>query len=157
MNEGQAGAWASQFLDDCQKNVTPANPALDLGTYTTFRKALQDSFSAYDSKGDAYDTIKNLRMKSSDSIDEHIVHFRMLLSETRITDKDVCIDLFRESLTQPLQTRILMLPQAPATLDQWYKWAAKLDHQWKQMRRILGKTQDNTKAKGGQLKRFFFP
>ena len=82
----------------------------------------------------------------------------MLLSETRITDKDVCIDLFRESLTQPLQTRILMLPQAPATLDQWYEWAAKLDHQWKRMRRILGKTQDNTKAKGGQpTKRFFFP
>ena len=104
MKEGQAAAWADQFVEHAMAQPKPATGLLNLGTYTTFRKDLIDAFSAFDTPGDALDQMKTLRMKNGDSIDEHIAKFKMLLAESKLSDQSAAvIDLFRETLTVPLQ------------------------------------------------------
>jgi hypothetical protein len=60
------------------------NTELNLGSYVQFKHNLQEVFAPYDSPGDALEKMKILRMKKDDSIDEHIVKFRMLVSESKL-------------------------------------------------------------------------
>ena len=56
MTKEPAKAWADQYA----KNALTQNQALglNLGIYFNFRKALTDTFSAYDTPGDALDEMK---------------------------------------------------------------------------------------------------
>ena len=58
MTEGQAKAWADQFVEEAR--TQNPGPDLDLGTYEEFVKTLKATFSAYDSPGDALNERKNL-------------------------------------------------------------------------------------------------
>jgi len=160
MNEGQAAAWADQFVESHALKVSP-QPLTSLGTYDDFRKQVLEAFAAYDSPGEALSLIKNLRMKGTDPVDEHIAKFKTLVSESRIEpDSLTTIDLFRESLTAPLQRRILTLDNPPTTLEQWYKWAAKIDFNWKRMQIAIGRTQgfqQKGKTQQQTTKKFYFP
>ena len=65
MTEGQAAAWAAQFVETgLSKKVTGT---LALGTYQNFYNELVAAFSKYNSPGEALDQMKNLRMKNEDS------------------------------------------------------------------------------------------
>jgi hypothetical protein len=69
-----------------------------------FREELKKTFSAYDSPGEALTQMKNLQMKKDDPIKEHIAKFKSLVFESHIeADSPVIIDMFRETLTIPLQ------------------------------------------------------
>ena len=97
MTEGQAEAWANQFVEEAW--TQNPGPDLDLGTYEEFVKTWKATFSAYDSPGDALNEMKNLHMKYDDNIDKHIMTFTTLLSESRLDKKSaVIIDIFRETL-----------------------------------------------------------
>src|SRR5277367_1438270 len=158
MTEGQASACADQFVDEARRNPVVPPAIINLGTYTNFRTNLTEAFSAYDTPGDALDQMKTMRMKNDDSIDEHIAKFKTLLAEARLDEKSaVVIDLFRETLTVPIQRRILTLESPPTTLKDWYTWATKIDHNWRKMQRVIGRTnQTNNKGKNTQ-KKFYFP
>jgi Ty3 transposon capsid-like protein/Zinc knuckle len=159
MTEGQAAAWADQFVEEAQKtSIAQQKTDIDLGTYPNFRKTLTDTFSAYDSPGEALSQMKNLRMKRDDPIEEHIAKFKSLVSESRIeADSPVIIDMFRETLTLPLQRRILTLESPPTTLKEWCEWAMKIDHNWRRMQLAVGRTQANQQKGKGQQKKFYFP
>jgi hypothetical protein len=159
MTEGQAAAWADQFVEEAGKVAAAANrTGFDLGTYDNFKKTLKESFSAYDSPGDALTQMKNLRMKKDDSIVDHIAKFRSLVSESRIdADSPVIIDMFRETLTAPLQRRIMTLENPPTTLKGWCDWAMKIDHNWRRMQLAIGRTQASQPKGKGQTGRFYFP
>src|SRR5271155_232851 len=97
-------------------------------------------------------------MKKDDLIDEHIAKFRMMVSESKLDKSSpVIIDLFHKTLAMPLQRRILTLESPPKKLEDWYEWATKLDHQWRRMMRILGRTNMNQgQGKAGPSNRRFF-
>ena len=159
MTEGQAAAWADQFIEEAANASTAAGkPDLDLGTYDDFRKALKDAFSAYDSPGEALSQMKNLRMKKDDSVDDHVAKFKSLVSESRIDENSpVIVDMFRETLTAPLQRRILTLENLPTTLKEWCDWTKKIDYNWKRMQLAIGRTQDNQQKGKNPQKKFYFP
>jgi hypothetical protein len=57
----------------------------------------------------------------------------------------------------PLQRQILTLESPPKKLEDWYEWATKLNHQWRRMMRILGRTNMNQgQGKAGPSNRQFF-
>ena len=157
MTEGQAEAWADQFIEEAQ--TQHPGPNLDLGTYEDFQKTLKATFSAYNSPGNALNNMKNLRMKYDDDINKHIMMFATVLSESRLDKKSaVIVDIFRETLPVKLQSKIMNLETPPNDLDGWYKWAKKIDNMAKQTCAILGKTQQNSKTnKTGTGPRYFFP
>src|SRR5271168_1541003 len=139
MNEGDAASWKEQLLEDALATAQANNTELKLGSFAQFKHDLQEAFAPYDSPGDALEKMKTLRMKREDSIDEHIAKFRMMVSESKLDKSSpVIIDLFRETLSMPLQKRILTLESPPKKLEDWYNWATKLDHQWRRMMRIMG-------------------
>ena len=83
MTEGQASAWADQFVEEAQKAST-GKPEIDLGTFAKFKETLKEAFSAYNSPGEALNQMKNLQMKKDDSVEEHIAKFKSLVSESQI-------------------------------------------------------------------------
>ena len=92
----------------------------NLGSFAQFKHDLQEAFAPYNSPGDALEKMKTLRMKKEDSIDEHIAKFRMMVSESKLDKSSpVIIDLFRETLSMPLQKRILTLESPPKKLEDW--------------------------------------
>jgi len=158
MNEGDAASWKEQLLEDALATAQANNTELKLGSFAQFKHELQEAFAPYDSPGDALEKMKMLRMKREDSIDEHIAKFRMMVSESKLDKSSpVIIDLFRETLSMPLQKRILTLESPPKKLDDWYEWATKLDHQWRRMMRIMGRNNTNQgQGKAGPSNRRFF-
>jgi Zinc knuckle len=85
--------------------------------------------------------------------DKHNAVFKTLLTQSKIPkDTSTTIDLYRESLTIPLQRRIMMLDNPLETLDNWYKWFAKLDHNFRKMQRVVGKSRDNNNNKNSNSK-----
>src|SRR5277367_811744 len=154
MTEGQAAAWADQFVEEQAKQAAATGTELDLGKFQDFKDKLNTAFAAYDSPGEALSQMKNMRMKRDNSIDEHIARFKTLLSESRIDENSLAIiDLFRETLTIPLQSKILTLETPPNTLKGWFEWAMKIDHNWRRMREAVGRTrttQSSTQSNRGK-------
>ena len=131
MNDGDAAAWKEQFLDQATAITTQNNADIDLGNFKTFVKSLEETFVPYNAPGDALEKMKELQMKQSDSIDDHVAKFKMLVTNSGLgTTSTAIIDLFRESLSVPLQRWILTLEKLPKTLNEWYHWTTNLDHQW---------------------------
>jgi hypothetical protein len=89
-----------------------------------------EAFSMFDSVGDALDKLRSMRKTKNESIDEHIAKFKMLAAESKIdTTNPLTIDLFKETLPWGLTLQLMKLETPLKTINDWYEWAAELDHQ----------------------------
>ena len=61
MNNGDAATWKEQVLDQATEDAAVAGGDLNLGRYTAFDKALQETFQPFDAPGDALEQMKQLR------------------------------------------------------------------------------------------------
>jgi hypothetical protein len=124
-----AATWKAQFIEEAYAKPILANPNNRLETYATFRKELIEAFSMFDSVGDTLDELQSLKKKKTDSIDEHIARFKMLATESKIdTTNPLTIELFKETLPWALTVQLMKLETPLKTIDDWYKWAATLNH-----------------------------
>jgi hypothetical protein len=90
-----------------------------------------EAFSMFDSVGDALDELRSLRKKKNESIDEHIVKFKMLAAESKIdTTNPLSIKLFKETLPWGLTLKLMRLETPLKTIDNWYEWAVMIDYQF---------------------------
>jgi hypothetical protein len=79
--------------------------------------------------GDTLDKLQSLRKKKTDSIDEHIARFKMLATKLKIdTMNPLSIELFKKTLPWALMLQLKRLETLLKTIDDWYKWAATLNH-----------------------------
>jgi Domain of unknown function (DUF4939) len=131
MTTGSAAIWKVQFIEEAYAKPAPANPNDRLGAYTQFRKDLIEAFSMFDSVGDALDELQSLRKKKNKLIDEHIARFKMLATELKIdTTNPLSIELFKETLPWGLTLELMKLETPLKTIDNWYEWAATVDHRF---------------------------
>jgi hypothetical protein len=94
-----------------------------------FRKELIEAFSMFDSVGDTLDKLRSLRKKKTDLINKHIAKFKMLATESKIdTTNPLSIELFKEMLPWALTVQLMKLEMPLKTINDWYEWAARLDH-----------------------------
>jgi len=143
----EAGAWSSEFFAEAEKKEP-----IDLGTWNNFVASLKEAFEPYNAPADALESLKALRMGDK-TADEHNAVFKTLLTQSKIPkDASTTIDLYRDSLTIPLQRRIMTLENVPETLENWYKWSAKLDHNFRKMQRVVGKARDSNNSKNSNSK-----
>jgi hypothetical protein len=97
--------------------------------YAMFRKELIEVFLMFDSVGDALNELQSLRKKKTDLIDKHIAKFKMLANKLKInTTNPLSIELFKETLPWTLTLQLMRLETPLKTIDDWYEWAATLDH-----------------------------
>jgi Domain of unknown function (DUF4939)/Zinc knuckle len=159
MTAGAASTWKAQFINKAYARPTPANPNDQLGTYVQFRKGLTEAFSMFDSVGDALDELRSLRMKKTESIDEHIAKFKMLMAESKIdTTNPLTIELFKEALPWGLTLQLMRLETPLKTIADWYEWAAELDHKHAKINQAVEQTRGFSSGKDkAPQKKFYFP
>jgi hypothetical protein len=158
MTAGSAATWKAQFIEEAYAKPTPANPNHRLGTYTQFRKDLIEAFSMFDSVGDALDELQSLRKKKNESIDEHIARFKMLAAKSKIdTMNPLFIELFKETLPWGLTLELIKLETLLKTIDDWYKWAATIDHQFHKVNQAIEQTRVNSGKERTPQQKYYFP
>jgi hypothetical protein len=129
MTTGSAAIWKAQFIEEAYAKPAPANPNDRLGTYTQFRKDLIEAFSMFNSVGNALDELRSLRKKKTELIDKHIAKFKVLAAKSKIdTTNPLSIKLFKETLPWALTLQLMKLETLLKIIDNWYKWAASLNH-----------------------------
>jgi len=77
----------------------------------------------------------------------------MLVTKAKLKDENpIVIDLFQETLSTSLQQQLLTLEKPPKSLKEWYKWASRLDNNYKRIQRILGRTNTGKSGKKDKKK-----
>jgi hypothetical protein len=85
----------------------------------------------FDTVGNALDKLWSLRKKKTELINEHIAKFKMLAAKSKIdTMNPLSIKLFKETLPWALTLQLIKLETPLKTIDDWYEWAASLNHQF---------------------------
>jgi Ty3 transposon capsid-like protein len=158
MTTGSATTWKAQFIEEAYAKPAPANSNDRLGTYTQFRKDLVEAFSMFDSVGDALDELQSLRKKKNKSIDKHIARFKMLAAKSKIdTTNPLSIELFKETLPWGLTLELMKLETPLKTIDDWYEWAAMIDHQFHKVNRAIEQTRGNSGKEKAPQRKYYFP
>jgi hypothetical protein len=158
MAAGSAATWKAQLNDEAYAKPAPPNPNDRLGTYTQFRKDLMEAFSMFDSVGDALDKLWSLRKKKSESINENIAKFKMLAAESKIDmTNPLSIKLFKETLPWGLTLKLMRLETPLKTINNWYEWAATIDHQFHKVNRAIEQTRGNSGKEKAPQQKYYFP
>ena len=128
LNEGEAGAWKEQFIQEMfNETVTSGAAEMTFGTFVDFVKRLKEFFEPHNDAADTLTQLRALKYKLGENIDEHITKFRMCLARTKLDKSDgsqVTIKFFKETLPPQLLQRIYGGETIPETLTGWYKKAA---------------------------------
>jgi hypothetical protein len=112
----------------------------------------------FDSVGDALDELRSLRKKKTESIDEHIAKFKMLAAESKIdTTKSLSIELFKEKLPWGLTLELMKLETPLKTIDNWYEWAATIDHRFHKVNRAIERTRGELREGEGPTTKVLLP
>ena len=134
MKGGTAGPWKE----------TKLNSLIDAGqwgNFANFLRELKTAFAPADEAGDARSKMKHL--KQTGTADEYISEFRILASRSKITEDTSLVEYFMEGLNPKLVEKIFGLEDLPTTIDDWYKYAARLDNQWRRAKAIMARNQGN--------------
>jgi Domain of unknown function (DUF4939)/Zinc knuckle len=158
MATGSAATWKAQFIEEAYAKPAPTNPNDRLGTYAQFRKDLMEAFSMFDLVGDALDELRSLRKKNNKLIDEHIARFKMLAAESKIdTTNPLSIKLFKETLPWGLTLKLMRLETPLKTIDDWYEWAATIDHRFHKVNQAIERTRGNSRKEKAPQQKYYFP
>ena len=80
MSEGDASSWKEEFFETAEQTASQNRGTLDLGTYKDLITKSTADFSPYDAPKDAIHEMKEMRMGSNTSIEEHVLKFKMLVT-----------------------------------------------------------------------------
>jgi Zinc knuckle len=117
-----------------------------------------EAFSMFDSVGDTLDELWSLRKMKNELIDEHIAKFKMLAAESKIdTTNPLTIELFKETLPWSLMLQLMKLETPLKTINNWYEWAAELDHRHAKINRAVERTQGTGGKDKTPQKKYYFP
>ena len=138
MTEGDAASWKEEFLAWKIKEAKKNDTDLKLGTFKEVKEMIKKSFKPFDGPGDALEEMKRLRMANNSNNNEHVTKFKMLVTQSSLSDSTAVMDFFWETLPTPLQKQVMTCENPPTTLKDWYKKATKFHSNWQKMQRIFG-------------------
>ena len=142
MTEEDTASWKeeslAQKIEEAEKNDTN----LKLGTFKEVKETIKKSFEPFDGPGDALEEMKCLQMANNSNIDKHVAKFKMLVTQSGLSDSTAIMDFFRETLPTPLQKRVMTCENPPATLKEWYEKATKFHCNWQKMQHIFGRKNE---------------
>jgi Ty3 transposon capsid-like protein/Zinc knuckle len=157
---GDAAIWKQQFIQTkIEEHERDKTEEPDWGTYDSFVEALTKTFQPYDEPAEALDNMKKMQL-GDNSIMEHNSRFRLLVSQTEMTDSLALIDLYRETLPWTLQSPIIRSEHPPKTLEEWYTKATNFYIGHKRVQYLFKKREDKPATSFGALpaqKKFTFP
>jgi hypothetical protein len=112
----------------------------------------------FDSVRDALDELWSLRKKKNESINENIARFKMLAAKSKIdTTNPLSIELFKETLPWGLTLELMKLETPLKTIDDWYEWAATIDHRFHKVNQTIERTRGNSGKERTLQQKYYFP
>ena len=149
LNDGEAGAWKEQFIQEAfDEAMTKWGAKMTFGMFPDFLKRLKESFKPHNDAANALTQLRALQYKLGDNIDEHITKFRMCLAQTKLDKTDnsqATIEFFKETLLPQLLQRIYGGETILETLSGWYRKTALQEQIRRDIKRAFGNTsQRNT-------------
>jgi hypothetical protein len=112
----------------------------------------------FNSVGDTLDELRSLRKKKNESINEHIARLKMLAAESKIdTTNPLSIKLFKETLPWGLTLELMRLETPLKTINDWYEWAATIDHQSHKVNQAIEQTRGNSRKEKAPQQKYYFP
>jgi hypothetical protein len=157
---GDAAIWKQQFIQmKIEEHKQDKTKEPNWETYQGFVDALKKTFQPYNEPAEALENIKKLWL-GDNSIMEHNSRFRLLVSQTGMTDSPALIDLYRETLPWALQSPIIRSEHSLKTLEEWYTKATNFYIGHKRAQRLFKKWDNKPTNTFGALpaqKRFTFP
>ena len=156
MMEGHAALWKQEFISRVIWDSVTASNEITFRTYKSFIESLEKSFLPYDAPGNALYAMKHLRLGEG-SMEEHLAKFKLLMSQSGLSDSAAVADLFWETLPLGLQRPILLSKKPPVTLEEWYDKANTFHGNWRKTQRVLGRGPPMESKKEAPKKTFLFP
>jgi Zinc knuckle len=82
----------------------------------------------------------------------------MLVAESKInTTNPFSIKMFKETLPWGLTLKLMKLKTPLKTIDNWYKWAATINHQFHKVNQAIEQTRGNSRKEKAPQWKFYFP
>jgi Zinc knuckle len=82
----------------------------------------------------------------------------MLAAESNIDAMNpLSIELFKETLPWGLTLELMKLETPLKTIDDWYKWAATIDHRFHKVNRTIERTRGNSGKEKAPQRKYYFP
>jgi hypothetical protein len=120
LSGGDTAIWKQQFIQTkIEEHEREKTKEPNWGTYKDFVDALQKTFRPYNEPAEAPEDMRKLHLNNN-SVMKHNSRFRLLVSQTGMTDSPTLIDLYREMLPWALQSLIIRSKHPPKTLEEWY-------------------------------------
>jgi hypothetical protein len=82
----------------------------------------------------------------------------MLAAESKIdTTNPLSIKLFEEKLPWALMLQLMRLETLLKTIDNWYEWAASLNHWFHKVNQAIEQTRENSGKEKTPQRKYYFP
>jgi Zinc knuckle len=82
----------------------------------------------------------------------------MLAAESKIgTTNPLSIKLFKETLPWSLTLELIKLETPLKTIDNWYEWAATIDHRFHKVNQAIERTRRNSGKEKAPQRKYYFP
>ena len=94
MSEGDASSWKEEFFETAEQTASQNGGTLDLGTYKDLITKITADFFPYDAPKDVIYEMKEMRMGSNTSIEEHVSKFKMLVTRSKLEKNNEVIEYY---------------------------------------------------------------
>ena len=139
MTKEGANYWKENFYNTDEQKAAQDGSTILLGTYKDLMDLIIKDFSPYDAPKDAIYEMKEMKIGNA-LIEEHVAKFKMMVTKLKLEMNEAVVEYFRETLPIPLQRHIMTLEKPPTTLNEWHKWAIKLQNNFVCMKSAIAKS-----------------
>lgn len=133
MNEGPAGRWASDFIEEAEK------PGGTYGTWENFKTLFKSKFITNNEVAEAVQELST--MKQGDrTADDFNNSFQSAVTRSGITEDHVLKGFYENALNQGLLVKVYAKGEPPATIQDYYKAASNHDNLYRRLKTLKGAT-----------------
>jgi hypothetical protein len=125
MKGGTAGTWADRMV------ASAGDDKPTFSTWTNFEERFKHTFMDPDPDGAARFKMDNLQ-QGQKTADEYVAAFQELAAQTGYNET-AHIDKFERGLKPLTVSKIYNLAVMPTTLEEWYDYALRFDHQQRKL------------------------
>jgi hypothetical protein len=133
---GNAERYKTLWME--QKKAAAGTASISYGTLAQLTQDLQAAFKETNKKHDALYEMRHIK-QGSESIDDFNNKFKLLVSQTKITDDLTLIDAYRDAIKPQIARQILLMETVPTTITAWYKKASVFDNNCCRLTNQIGK------------------
>ena len=135
---GNAERYKTLWMEQKKAAAATTGGDIDYGTTAQFTLNLQNAFKETNKKHNALYELRHIK-QGSDTIDDFNNKFKLLVSQTKITDDLTLVDAYRDAIKPQIARQILMMENVPTTINNWYEKAATFDNNYHRLTNQIGK------------------